>query len=354
MQPELWPTLQRMIHDAWSRRRFSYNQDELSYARNVWDMQVWNGKIYIGHGNSSNREPASNAGPIPIVTYDPVTEQFETTFTVDEEQIDRFRIINGQVYIPGHDPLDGWELGNFYRLTSKNWEKVRTIPMGIHTYDMLSFQDTLFAALGTTKGAMVSRSADNGQTWASVKLPNTPRAYELFTLKDKLYVSAYKNKIFRYINDSFEQVDVNLFPKATPSPHPLIVRSTHFKKTLIYIGADRINDHQWHPFGIYKATQIDRAQPLNLPSNNSPYDILVQSNTVYILTNRKKEAHPGFTGMIYGSKDLETWIEIVRFNIPSLARSFVYYTGSFYIGLGTDTIPLNPASGNIYRVRNKP
>src|SRR5436309_1025344 len=34
----------------------------MEYARNPWDMQVLNGRIYIGSGNSANNNPALNAG----------------------------------------------------------------------------------------------------------------------------------------------------------------------------------------------------------------------------------------------------------------------------------------------------
>jgi hypothetical protein len=37
-----------------------------TYARNVWDMQVFNGRLYFGHGNASNLNPSPNAGPINV------------------------------------------------------------------------------------------------------------------------------------------------------------------------------------------------------------------------------------------------------------------------------------------------
>jgi len=40
-----------------------------TYAKNVWDMQVFNGSIYLGHGNSSNYAPAANAGPIDVILF---------------------------------------------------------------------------------------------------------------------------------------------------------------------------------------------------------------------------------------------------------------------------------------------
>lgn len=40
----------------------SFSKD--NYANNVWDMQVFDGRIYLGHGNSSNKGPNQNAGPM--------------------------------------------------------------------------------------------------------------------------------------------------------------------------------------------------------------------------------------------------------------------------------------------------
>ncbi len=36
------------------------------FARNVWDMQVFNDRIYLAHGDFN-----SNAGPIPVIYFDP-------------------------------------------------------------------------------------------------------------------------------------------------------------------------------------------------------------------------------------------------------------------------------------------
>jgi len=324
---------------------------DMRYARNIWDMQLWDGKIYLGHGNSSNNPPAVNAGPVPIIAYDPESRKFLTEFTVDEEQIDRYRVIDDQLYIPGHDPRDPWELGNFYRLTDKGWEKVRTIPLGIHAYDILGFEKALFVAEGTTKGAVVSRSTDRGQNWESFELlPNVGRTFELFVLGGTLYVSAYDETIFRYDGSSFRRIYVDVFPEVRHGRHPLVVRSVRFGDHLLYIGANNINDHQWTPFAVFQAACIDEARPLPLPETDVPYDILVRDNTAFVLTNRFAEDMENATVIIYRSEDLDHWEEVVRCEMPTFARSFEYYGGEFYLGLGTKTFPLHEASGNIYRV----
>src|SRR5882672_6907004 len=55
------------------------------YARNVWDMQSFQGRLYLGHGNSSNLQPSPNAGPIPVVYWDPAASAFVSPYTVNEE-----------------------------------------------------------------------------------------------------------------------------------------------------------------------------------------------------------------------------------------------------------------------------
>ena len=70
-----------------------------TYARNVWDMQLFAGRIYLGHGNSSNIGPDPNAGPIPVWYYDLTTQTFVKQYTVDEEQIDVYRVFNNTLYL---------------------------------------------------------------------------------------------------------------------------------------------------------------------------------------------------------------------------------------------------------------
>jgi hypothetical protein len=51
------------------------------YSRNVWDMQVFNNKIYIGQGDSG-----INTGLVPITSFDPSTTKFTTEGMIDGEQ----------------------------------------------------------------------------------------------------------------------------------------------------------------------------------------------------------------------------------------------------------------------------
>ncbi|UCG58940.1 MAG: hypothetical protein JSU70_05395, partial [Phycisphaerales bacterium] len=91
-----------------------YRPGEWTYARNIWDMHVYDGRIYLGAGNSSDGGPVPNAGPVPIICYDPKREGFVREGTVRDEQIDAYCTHGGRLYIPGHDPMQSWDWGNLY------------------------------------------------------------------------------------------------------------------------------------------------------------------------------------------------------------------------------------------------
>lgn len=73
------------------------------YACNIWVMQEYQGKIYLGAGNSSNMRPASNAGPVLVITFDPKKKTFESERFAPDEQFDVLRVFSGGLYSPGHD-----------------------------------------------------------------------------------------------------------------------------------------------------------------------------------------------------------------------------------------------------------
>lgn len=167
----------------------AYPSGEKIYARNIWDMITFRGKIYLGGGNSSNVGPAINAGPVPLFSLNPHTGVFVLEHIVQEEQIDQMYTFDDQLYIPGHDPKAGWDLGNFYRLEQDGkWRQIRTLPGGIHNYTMAWDGERLFAGLGTNAGAMIATSQDKGSTWTTTKMPGG-RVYSIFTINRKFYAA---------------------------------------------------------------------------------------------------------------------------------------------------------------------
>ena len=321
-----------------------------AYARNIWDMQAFDGRLYFGMGNSNNHPPAPNAKGGHIWSYDPKSDLFKVEYETDEEQVARFRIIRNRLVVPGHDPTDPWTYGNWYRLEPNGWKKHRTIPKGIHCYDMIEFNATLFAALGTKPNEnFVLRSKDDGITWEACGIRGM-RAYTLFTVDSHLHVSLYRG-VAAWDGKRFQEPDQTVwFPGNTVRRQvQLVVRPVCFKDTTIYIGAYRATDHQWTPFGLYAATGTEHIRQIHLPGK--PWDLLVKDGTLYVLSALEtKKAEPAFTICVTGTKDLTTWERLFQFKAPTFARSFEYLDGNFYFGLGCEADKTNPETGRIFRI----
>lgn len=328
------------------------------YARNVWDMQVWNNRIYLGHGNSANIGPATNAGPIPLWFYDPSSGTFATDSIsgascgnncIDEEQLDTFRIISGTMYIASHDPRGAG--GQFYRIEGNAWKEhsgLQNYP-GTHNYDMALDGGLLFAS-----GGPISFSLDNGATWQYCGAYPGGRSFRMFKLAGKLYVDGFGsvhtgNGFFQSISSA---TTVPMLPPVAADDYVnserRIAKETTLGATLVYIAAQAINDHQWLPVSLMKATDIGVSQQIFLPANPIPRDIVVVGSTVYVLGHTGLQGN--FTNFVYSSTDLVNWTETLRFAHAAFARSFEYLNGYFYFGMGTETSPLSATTGNILRV----
>jgi hypothetical protein len=70
-------------------------------SRNVWDLQAFDGKIFIGLGST-----VQNSGPQPVWAYDHTAENWdkEQESVIDQEAIEIFRVLDGELFIPAADP----------------------------------------------------------------------------------------------------------------------------------------------------------------------------------------------------------------------------------------------------------
>lgn len=336
-----------------------------AFARNVWDMQVFDGRVYIGSGNYLNNGPSANAGPVPVICYNPQTGQFVKEFSVDEEQIDIFKIIDGRLVIPGTDARESWEYGNYYVLDNGRWQKKRTIPGAVHVFDLASYQGRLYAAIERNNNQFVA-SSDGGRTWT----PQVPspgcfnclgaQRRTLFEFNGRLYgtgalspgsTSTEANNVL--VVDASGST-VHKMPNLLPgrrSGFQMILRPCTVGGSLLYLGVFNNTDgSQWMPDGLYAASDIERPWRVALPDGGAlPADILVRGNTAYVLAFYGS-ARNGYTNIVYRSEDLKKWTEMFRFHADTFARSFEELNGDFYFGLGCRAYPLSDSSGSILRV----
>ncbi|MGZ6124416.1 MAG: WD40/YVTN/BNR-like repeat-containing protein [Myxococcales bacterium] len=361
---------------------------EWVYARNPWSLRAFEGRIYLGSGNSNNPPPAANAGPVDLWALDARTGAFpaEPEYVVPDEQVDVFRSLSDGLWIPGHDsrvtgrddgrvkgeskfdhlkrllktlvhiPAD-WALGNAHcKRAGGKWETLRSIPNGIHVYDLIESGGELFAAIATVLGGQVARSKDRGRTWEELltkPFPNS-RTRTLFVLDDdegpRLYASTNGGRIYRFDGkDSFAEMKVRFFPGISGLKEVFAARPTVFRKQVAYLAARQIIDHDWSPLGLFAAAQPDSARALPLPGGALPRDVLVHDDTLYALASTQPSARSTRVH-VFATRDLQSFSEICFFDAETFARSFEMLNGDFYFGLGCDPELLQAHTGRILKV----
>jgi hypothetical protein len=359
------------------------------YARNIWDMQAYQGSIYLGAGNSSNDGPAPNAGPVPIIKFDPETQRFIQEGWVDDEQVDVYQVIDGDLYIPGHDPRESWDWGNFYRRANDGtWSKYRNIPGGVHTYSLAWFDAKLFGALNLKDdGAGVSISKDMGNTWALVSVGRS-RVYGFLNVDNKLYAvkrfpssnqwdkmnanrRAQYSSVFEYKSSDIFMPRKDIMPKMFFPKTSLrvdknlkIVRPLAVGAKSVYIGAYTHNDHQSNPFGVYIATSLEEGRVqvdrIPIPDQYRPWDLLIKAAYLYMLIEDNKGDRTVVKVIRSPVDKLMKWSEVFQFSAPTFARSFEVLNDDFYFGLGCEIEnpkqwrqeELSYETGQIFRIRH--
>ena len=324
------------------------------YARNVWDMQRFGGRIYLSHGDE-----IGNRGPAEIWSLDPANGRLARDFVTDEEEVESFRVIDGELYAPGLDPRAGWSMGTFYRLERSGWVRHRTIPRAVHTFDLASRAGTLFAATGGRGRAgepTLLASADRGRTWTPAA-DQWQRIYTLFEIGGELYAAPKlrtdgdsSRAVLRYDGTRFRSTGVTgatLLP-GLPDTAGRMLRPVVYRNALVYVvAAGAIN---WKPAGLAVLRSLDDVRAVPFPDPGAaPYDLLVRGDTLFALASTPADS--GYVVRVYATADLEAWHELFRFRSPAFARSFEEADGDFYIGLGCTYQRPSPASGAILRVR---
>ena len=380
------------------------NSVDFAYARNIWDMQLFGNRIYIGYGSWANSSPsgAINRGPIPIIAIDTETDQFvrEEVYAfdrdgvlthrprgADDEQIWRFRIINGNLYIPGTDARGRfgtedepeWNWGNFYvRQSDGTWVRWRTIPGGLHVFDIVAFNGKLYTGIGGNGDIEGSRgvmySSDEGISWsAPANFTVISRHYTLIEWGDSLYCFAGNSarratvggqprtrlrgtvidKNDRATDDAVLGIFVDLLDEGN-----YIVRKYSFVgDTLAFILYKRgdHNDSWEESAGLFFTKELSASGTVSkarLPNQDAVAINTISRNNnefAYILANIKNAND--YTVIVYKTIDFITFEECLSFSFGTFARSFEEHNGNFYFGMGTmDGISPSELSGTVLKI----
>ena len=206
-------------------------------ARCIRDLQPFKNKLYIGHGNFHK-----NTGPTDVIYWDIDKYCFIKEFTVDEESIENYEVLDGVLTITGSDATENWSFGNFYVRGTNGWTKHRTVPNALHVFSAASFKGRWYVSThalmkfpygpkGTPGVGMILSSSDKGKTWrfeyASACEINTDVWYSaVIQYKHRLYAFY---QAFTFPNTPEFKEENGLWPEVLPN-------YTGLNDTVVYDG----------------------------------------------------------------------------------------------------------------------
>jgi hypothetical protein len=325
-----------------------------TYAKNVWVLFVYGGKVYGGMGNSSNvttldaddTNGVGSTGGVPTLVYDPATGLF--TYEGDhtsptkfaDAQVDRFLILDGDLIRPGHDPF-GKGL-NFSRKNTGAWTTILQIDYsagppevsGNHTFDMAAFGGRWFmGGQGSAATTMVMSSSANTSThpentnsnWTGCTTVNTAfQFHALFVVGGRLYAIQQNVPDFSVNTPVWECSSGTTFSNLSTTASAL------------YPGMSLT------PSSGGMGTPAAIAHPSGSLTNLKPWDIWTDGSTLRILWSYTSGSDTVVS--LTESSDLSTWTELFSFKPNAVgagsqgqtfARSYEYLDGVHYFGLGS-------------------
>lgn len=342
----------RRLRVVGNPNRISYPKNDTlhSFARSVWDLHNFSGRIYIGGGDWIN-----NQGPVSVWSFARDNSrskyQFQKEVTVDDESVDRFRTCAGRLFVPGIDATESWNFGNIYIKENGEWRKHRTIPSAVHVFDAACFAQKLYVTADTELGAALYESSDWGKTWRRFSHDNVDefsdgRYIEMAALEQGLIVTPGQEYLYLFNNIKLDRLVIPQFP-GLENDRQIPHRVTPFLNGVLYTYL-RWKEEQ-APKPLYYLTDLKKgAVVIQQFMHDWVQDIVVRDNVCYVLSSRR--SGDIYTGYVYESRDLAKWKLVAQFENSALPHSLEYSDGAFYVGLAALSGQANSNSGSICRL----
>ena len=167
-------------------------------ALNIWDLQVFNNKIYLAGGST-----VSNSGPINVWAYDPTINSFIKEYTVDEEAIEHYKVFGNQLYIPAADPRNS-DHNKYYRHNIDNiWHKYTSESVKLaHVRDLIQTNENHILLVGNNRNLNqdvaatgIAITTNQGRSFQAARVDNIPNQY-LVDYNWFFAVFSYQNQIY--------------------------------------------------------------------------------------------------------------------------------------------------------------
>lgn len=355
-------------------RTYISDASQYLYARNVWDIEEYNGKVYVGSGDFDRNSGTNATGGSPVLAYDIEKGTWSRDYICADEQISRFIKARGNLYIPAQDPTGA--SGNIYSLVNGIWSTQSNITYGTHVFD-LEFDDDgvySYASLGCdyTIAPIVSVSDDGGRRYRSsyfrkdgytLKGKNLSlegadtgkifaRSYNLFNYRGEIYATLRfslngltdaQSAAYRAYEGIYKfNKDERVFDYQGNAPYEILRNSMAPSSDAVF------NDRVVIAYGSMKVSDNDNLTAWKDVTGftGSVTAMEVIGNELYFWTYEAKAG--GYTNRLYRTTDLESFEEAYSFDDVNYIRSMCYCDGVFYIGTENARNAVNAKTGTVY------
>ena len=364
----------------------------INRERNIWDLQTFGDKIYIGYGNTT-----TNPGPIQLYSWDTVAEAFNPEILVESEAIERFRVLNGQLIVPNSDPTSG-DRKKYYYLENDTWQEFSDDFALAHVRDIYYYNSEYYlignsrcpdqysnACSGMIKQANLTDPFDSSLLNAELTKadPYTNSLWNWFfgflefdgklVIPNAMFSAAYnpflviKHGEFFVVDQNSVQWSANMsaneritLPNIYPVDTTVTTLDTLISKIILtpfeqvefngdYLYTMRsysVHDvlykaaYKNSKGMLFKEDLMSNAKFVNFPDVGSiGEDLLIENGTVYALSNLKIDPD-NYRVFVYKSTNpselSSSWEMVMYFDSPNRARSFEFHDGKFYFGLGNN------------------
>jgi hypothetical protein len=304
-----------------------------AYARNLWDLQAFDGKLFIGYGDTIR-----NSGPTDVITYDGTN--FTREHELAEEAIHIYRVIGDRLYVPGVD-AHGSPDGFLYIRASGTWTK-HTLPSVVHVTDVARHRDRLCVSMQSSNNGGVMCSRDDAATWSHVPTFGW-RAVSLFVLGDALYVASHESGVRRVDEDATTAVAFGLPLDADTvitKPQPCGDDVAFVAKRVVY--EDR--SARVEVLGAYRATPALAVTPIVTPG--IPAEVFRDGASCLVLANRALD-----DGRFEATISTLDGKPRAKLTLDTMARSAEAFGDHYYVGTGCEFGACTGAAGRLVRVK---
>ncbi len=346
------------------------------FARNPWDMQVYDGKVYICSGDYDK-----NPGSAKIICYNPKDGSFTKCDNLYSEQATRFFVINDFLYTVSVDPVT-WGVGEFYKLGKESnqdffFDYFSLLKSNIHCFDMIEYDGYLFfggQVLDDQNFSMVQTvkleevEADNVQKVNQIPFYKNGEqiteqyalftVFELFEFKGKLYAwhtnseSFYPGLKGLYLYDK-EKARFDYVAEEF-TLEPVVERQTnnidydHIQAEVTYDGKLVFANN-----GLFYTSDLKDYTECSFGEGYEGFiahDLLEIDGQLYVLAS-KEQKNGKFKTCVFVTEDLKEFKEVLNFESDSYMISFEYIDKTFIFGEGGVRDNTPESCGNLYAVK---